>query len=259
MQELQLFAWQSAARGNDVHLNANPTQGQLLHQAYKEKKEELRDSSKVSVLARYGGEQYLETAPKELLQGQTEEYVEYSRAGQVIHGKERAKARSKYPEDGSSCIHTYICHKPLNVFAFSQFTSTTTRLCGDRGMIQRQVHGAMRVVTQSCISHTALVMLGSTLPQRRAHRICSCRTAHNRMIRRRSLQVVVVRTKGSSGRQTSTSRRSRAGYQKSVNAKPRQMRVMSDSTKNQRRRRLLRVRSLTSRRRNSVRKLILLK
>ena len=101
MQELQLFAWQSAARGNDVHLNANPTQGELLHEAYKEKKEELRDSSKVSVLARYGGEEHLAKPPKELLLGQTEEYVEYSRAGQVIHGKERAAARSKYPEDGS--------------------------------------------------------------------------------------------------------------------------------------------------------------
>jgi pre-mRNA-processing factor SLU7 len=27
IQKLQLFAWQSAARGNDVHMNANPTQG----------------------------------------------------------------------------------------------------------------------------------------------------------------------------------------------------------------------------------------
>ena len=105
MQELQLFAWQSAARGNDVHLNANPTQGQLLHEAYKEKKEELRDSSKVSVLEKYGGEEHLSKPPKELLLGQTEEYVEYSRAGQVIHGKERAATRSKYPEDGSFQVY----------------------------------------------------------------------------------------------------------------------------------------------------------
>ena len=114
MQELQLFAWQSAARGNDVHLNANPTQGQLLHQAYKEKKDELRDSSKVSVLAKYGGAEYLETAPKELRLGQTEDYVEYSRAGQVIHGKERAKVRSKYPEDGSCCVYVFIYFQQLN-------------------------------------------------------------------------------------------------------------------------------------------------
>jgi pre-mRNA-processing factor SLU7 len=100
VQQLQLFAWQAASRGNDVHLNANPTQGELLHQEFKQKREELKETSKESILAKYGGEQYLQTAPKELLQGQTENYVEYSRTGQMIKGKERAKARSKYPEDG---------------------------------------------------------------------------------------------------------------------------------------------------------------
>jgi Pre-mRNA splicing Prp18-interacting factor len=163
VQELQLFAWQSAARGNDVHLNANPTQGQLLHEAYKEKKEELRDTSKVSVLAKYGGEEHLAKPPKELLQGQTEEYVEFSRAGQVIHGKERAKTRSKYPEDGS---FSRLCFDLLRLsdFVLSQSTSTITRLCGDRGMIQRQVHGAMHVVTPPCTSRTALAR-----PESRRH------------------------------------------------------------------------------------------
>jgi len=99
VQQLQLFAWQAAARGNDVHLNANPTQGQLLHHEFKEKKEMMKDVNKVSILARYGGEEYLERVPRELINGQTENYVEYSRTGQVIKGKERAKARSKYPED----------------------------------------------------------------------------------------------------------------------------------------------------------------
>ena len=100
VQQLQLFAWQAAARGNDVHLNANPTQGELLHHEFKQRKEELKDTSKVSILAKYGGAEYLETAPKELREGQTEDYVEYSRTGQVIKGRERAKAKSKYPEDG---------------------------------------------------------------------------------------------------------------------------------------------------------------
>ncbi len=104
VQKLQLFAWNAAARGNDVHMNANPTQGQLLHQKYIQKKEELKDTTKVSILSKYGGEEYLEKAPKELLQGQTEEYVEYSRTGQVVKGKERAKTRSKYLEDGTCSL-----------------------------------------------------------------------------------------------------------------------------------------------------------
>ncbi|KAG2368082.1 pre-mRNA-splicing factor SLU7 [Suillus spraguei] len=106
VQELQLFAWQAAARGNDVHLNANPTQGQLLHHEFKEKKEMMKDVNKVSILAKYGGEEYLEHVPKELTNGQTENYVEYSRTGHIIKGKERAKARSKYPEDVYINNHT---------------------------------------------------------------------------------------------------------------------------------------------------------
>lgn len=106
VQKLQLFAWNAAARGNDVHMNANPTQGQLLHSEFQNKTETLKDMTKVSILAKYGGEEYLQKAPKELLQGQTEEYVEFSRTGQVIKGKERAVARSKYPEDVYVNNHT---------------------------------------------------------------------------------------------------------------------------------------------------------
>ena len=109
VEKLQLFAWQSAARGNDVHLHANPTAGEILHQEYKEKKEQLKDTTKVGILGKYGGEEYLQRAPKELLTGQTENYVEYSRTGQVIKGRERVKNRSKYAEDGLSrcCFQFY--------------------------------------------------------------------------------------------------------------------------------------------------------
>ncbi|KAF8135657.1 Pre-mRNA splicing Prp18-interacting factor-domain-containing protein [Boletus edulis] len=108
VQKLQLFAWQAAQHGNDVHLNAGPTQGQLLHVEYNETKEKHKEVTKESILAKYGGEQYLEEAPKEIMDGQTENYVEYSRTGQVIKGKERAKARSKYPEDVYINNHTSV-------------------------------------------------------------------------------------------------------------------------------------------------------
>ena len=72
----------------------------------------MKDTNKVSILAKYGGEEYLQKAPKELLQGQTEEYVEFSRTGQVIKGKERAKVRSKYPEDGMPFFNLII---PLTI------------------------------------------------------------------------------------------------------------------------------------------------
>lgn len=108
VQELQMFAWQAASRGSDVHLNANPTQGEKLHQEFKQKREEIKDSTKVSILAKYGGEEYLQAAPKELRQGQTEDYVEYSRTGQVLKGRERVKAKSKYLEDVYINNHTAV-------------------------------------------------------------------------------------------------------------------------------------------------------
>ena len=99
-------------------MNANPTQGEILHKEYKEKTEELRDSNKVGILAKYGGEQYLATVPKELLQGQTENYVEYSRTGQVIKGKERAKVRSKYAEDGKVYLKVELgCELTGNIYS----------------------------------------------------------------------------------------------------------------------------------------------
>ncbi|CDZ98298.1 pre-mrna-splicing factor slu7 [Phaffia rhodozyma] len=108
IQKLQLFAWNSAARGNDVHLNANPTQGSILHKQFLEKKADLKDTTKVSILEKYGGEEHLKTLPRELLTGQTEDYVEYSRTGQVIKGRERAKPKSKYEEDVITGNHTTI-------------------------------------------------------------------------------------------------------------------------------------------------------
>lgn len=72
MAKLQAFAWQSTQRGNTLHVSANPTAGEMLHKEYLQKKEVLRDTSKSSILEKYGGEQYLERLPKELLAGQSE-------------------------------------------------------------------------------------------------------------------------------------------------------------------------------------------
>jgi pre-mRNA-processing factor SLU7 len=119
VQRLQLFAWSSEQRGGDVHLQANPTAGELLHQEYKQTKETLKGKNKVSILDKYGGEEYLETAPRELLQGQTEDYVEYSRTGQVVKGLERAKARSKYREDGGPRCHVLSVHADLFCIVFT--------------------------------------------------------------------------------------------------------------------------------------------
>lgn len=118
MQKLQLFAWQSEQRGNDVHANSNPTQAALVYKDYLAKKEKLKDTSKTSILDRYGGEEHLASVPKELLVGQTENYVEYSRTGQLIKGQEKSKARSKYDEDVHPGNHTSIWGSWFNLNSF---------------------------------------------------------------------------------------------------------------------------------------------
>ncbi|KAI7873346.1 Pre-mRNA splicing Prp18-interacting factor-domain-containing protein [Mucor mucedo] len=108
MAKVQMFAWQASERGNEVHLQANPTQVAILHKEYESKKDQVRDTTQKSILEKYGGEEYLEAPPKELLLAQSENYVEYSRTGRVIKGQERAKAKSKYEEDVFVNNHTTV-------------------------------------------------------------------------------------------------------------------------------------------------------
>ena len=109
MAKLQSFAWQASERGlaglgnavaaQDIHLQANPTQGELLYKEFSKKKEKISESHKDSILAKYGGAEHLDIPAKELLLAQTENYVEYSQTGKVIRGQEKAKIKSKYEED----------------------------------------------------------------------------------------------------------------------------------------------------------------
>ncbi|TPX35131.1 hypothetical protein SmJEL517_g02417 [Synchytrium microbalum] len=106
---MQAFAWEAAdMRGKDVHMQALPTQGELLFKEYQSKKSTVADKQKDSILAKYGGEEHLQAPPKELLLAQTEQYVEYSQAGRLIKGQERATMKSKYEEDVLPLNHTAI-------------------------------------------------------------------------------------------------------------------------------------------------------
>jgi pre-mRNA-processing factor SLU7 len=107
MTETMVFAWQAAERGNDVHLQANPSQAEFLYKEYLKKKDEVHERQKSSILDRYGGAEHLQKPPTELLE-QSEHYVEYSRTGKVIKGIERATVRSRYMEDVFPQNHTSV-------------------------------------------------------------------------------------------------------------------------------------------------------
>uniref|UniRef100_A0A4W3IPF1 Pre-mRNA-splicing factor SLU7 n=1 Tax=Callorhinchus milii TaxID=7868 RepID=A0A4W3IPF1_CALMI len=106
MAQTQLFAWEAYEKGSEVHLQADPTKLEVLHQSFKVKKEEFEKQQKGSILEKYGGQEHLDAPPRELLLAQTEDYVEYSRHGAVIKGQERAVVQSKYEEDALINNHT---------------------------------------------------------------------------------------------------------------------------------------------------------
>lgn len=66
-----------------MHLLAEPTKVELLKQEFDKKKEELKSEARDTVIEKYGGEEHLNAPPPALLLAQTEEYVEYSRTGNV--------------------------------------------------------------------------------------------------------------------------------------------------------------------------------
>lgn len=104
----QLFAWEAYEKGVELHQQAEPTKLELLHKEFKNKYEEAAKSIKSSVLEKYGGEEYLDAMPKELIFAQTESYVEYSRYGNVVKTQEKAAVKSKYVEDEHVFGHTSV-------------------------------------------------------------------------------------------------------------------------------------------------------
>ena len=105
---LQLYELEANSKGQNLHLNADPTTMEMMNKIYREKKDALKASKVNHVLEKYGGQEHLERPPSELLFAQTEEYTEYSRSGAIRHGKEKPVARSKYEEDVHSHNHTCV-------------------------------------------------------------------------------------------------------------------------------------------------------
>ena len=98
-EKLQNFASQSERAGGDVHLQANPTEGELQHKRLVEEAKNKRIALRSSVLEKYGGAEHLAAPPKELLRS-TEQFVEYTKLGEVINGAEAPMTKSRYAEDG---------------------------------------------------------------------------------------------------------------------------------------------------------------
>nr|BAK02514.1 predicted protein [Hordeum vulgare subsp. vulgare] len=105
----QIFAWEATEKGVSIHTQADPTKLELLNKEFHEKKSQFVKTNQQQLIERYGGEEYLNSIPRELVvEAQTEQYVEYNRLGKVIKGDQRATVKSKYVEDVYENQHTSV-------------------------------------------------------------------------------------------------------------------------------------------------------
>jgi len=86
-KQLNLHAWEAFDKGQDVHLQAAPSQAELLYKNFKINKEKLKSHMKETIMEKYGNAATQEEIPRELLLGQSERQVEYDRAGRIIKGQ----------------------------------------------------------------------------------------------------------------------------------------------------------------------------
>ncbi|KFM27565.1 Pre-mRNA-splicing factor SLU7 [Auxenochlorella protothecoides] len=103
---LNAFSVTAYERGQDVHLQATPSQAEAAFQQFRTRKEALGQSSKADMLAKYGNAAAPLTEDVAALRG-SEAYVEYDASGRLLRGHE-VVALSKYEEDIHPGNHTSV-------------------------------------------------------------------------------------------------------------------------------------------------------
>lgn len=86
-KQLNLHAFEAFDKGQDVHMQAAPSQAELLYKNFKVNKEKLKSQVKDTIMEKYGNAASEMDIPRELLLGQSDRQVEYDRAGRIIKGQ----------------------------------------------------------------------------------------------------------------------------------------------------------------------------
>jgi pre-mRNA-processing factor SLU7 len=108
LAKLHRHAAEANQEGQDIHVQAMPSQAEKVYKEFAQKHEKLSSKAQSSLIERYGNAAEDKQAPDELLFGQSEAYAEYDSQGNVIRGEETAVPRSRYEEDVLENNHTQI-------------------------------------------------------------------------------------------------------------------------------------------------------
>lgn len=107
-EKAQRYAWEVQEKTGDtsLHLQANPTAGEVLRKKESEEREAKRRKRAEMLVSQYGEQPSLPD-PLKAAVTESETFVEYDEAG-LIKGAPRKEAKSKYPEDVLINNHTSV-------------------------------------------------------------------------------------------------------------------------------------------------------
>lgn len=99
-EKAQQYAWESQEKGlPQIHLQANPTSGEVSRKKEKEDSDTKREAQRKALLEKYGGSEHLQpNTLRDTAVVENERFVEYDESG-AIKGAPKKATKSKYPED----------------------------------------------------------------------------------------------------------------------------------------------------------------
>lgn len=109
-ERAQRYAWETQERGdrNKIHLQANPTSGELMRKKEMKEAEEKKVAKAKALSDKYGTqEKFNDDTLRKTAVTESERYVEYDERGR-IKGAPKVKAKSKYAEDFLLNNHTSV-------------------------------------------------------------------------------------------------------------------------------------------------------
>ncbi|KAJ6031499.1 hypothetical protein N7540_002231 [Penicillium herquei] len=108
-EKAQKYAWESQEKGNvQIHLQANPTSGEVLRKKEQAESEAKRQASRKALLDKYGGGEHMDKTPlRDTMVVENERFVEYDESG-AIKGAPKKATKSKYAEDVMVNNHTSV-------------------------------------------------------------------------------------------------------------------------------------------------------
>ncbi|KAL4922231.1 Pre-mRNA splicing Prp18-interacting factor-domain-containing protein [Aspergillus aurantiobrunneus] len=160
-ERAQQYAWEAQERGaQKIHLQANPTAGEVSRKKDLAETEAKRDAQRKALLEKYGGEQHLQQTPlRDTMVVENERFVEYDETG-AIKGAPKKATRSKYPEDIFTNNHKSVWGSWWHDFQWGYaccFSTVKNSYCtGDEGKRAFEEAGNMLLLPEAEIEKPSL-------------------------------------------------------------------------------------------------------